>query len=369
MGGAKRHWNMRSTRLLLLLVVSAAAILTAATALLQTLHAATRDAHVRRHLDHARTARLQHDIARASDEYRAVLQLDRRHQDASRSLALALVELGRLAEGETYLEDLLRERPTDGLLNRGLARVHAARGADAKARTAYQRSIYGEWPDGAGEARIATRFEFIEYLTELNAREEVLAELLRVRAELPSRETVAVRRTADLLAAQGAGGLAVDMLRAAATVTPRDIDLLAHLADLQTAQAQPTEARATLRRALAIERTPQLTDRLALVERVLEIDPTLPGLGLVTRTRRARLVLSAVARETIPCDIEPAVAVLRTEASTALKRRASADAERAEEELALAARLWAAAPGCHRATPDARALTQVLNRVHASGQR
>jgi tetratricopeptide (TPR) repeat protein len=360
------HLPIRYSRVLIVIVGSAAAALVTLTLVLQSVHANAKDARVSAHMAQAGRAAADHDLERAVEEYRATLQLDRANREATQALALALVELGRLGEGETYLRDLLRADPTNGLLNRGLARIQARRGRSEEAHVAYHRAIYGEWPADRGAERIATRFEFIGYLTTLNAREEVLAELLRLRSELPSGQTAAVRRTADLLAAQGAGTLAIDMLRSAAASAPRDVDLLAHLADLQTDQGQPAEARATLRRALALERTPELTHRLALIERVLEIDPTLPGLGLVSRTRRARLVMSAVVRETAPCESDPAVAPLRADASRQLNRRATADAERADQELSAAAALWAAAPGCHRDTPDARALTQVLNRVGAN---
>ena len=362
------HPMMRHSRVVVLMVVVAGAILVSLTVLLQSLHASAKHDRVASHIARAQAARSRGDLLAAVDEYRAALQLDRVVLEARRALALALVELGRLGEGESYLLDLLRQDPTNGPLNRGLARIHAARGRTDLARASFHRAIYGEWPAERTEERVATRFEFIDFLTKNEAREEVLAELLRVRAELPSGQTAAVRRTADLLAAQGAGALAIDMLRTATLSSPRDVDLLAHLADLQITQGQTSDARATLRKALSIERTPELTSRLAVVERVMEIDPTLPGLGLVTRTRRARLVLSAVMRETEACAQTPAVVPLRADAALQLRRRASADAERAEAELALARRLWSAAPDCHSETPNARALMQVLTRVDANQQ-
>ena len=360
---------MRHSRMVLVMVGVAAAVLASLTVLLQSLHASARHDRVGSHVARAQAARTRGDLLGAVDEYRAALQLDRTNLPARRALALALVELGRLSEGESYLLDLLRQNPISGLLNRGLARVHAMRGRVDEAQVAYHRAIYGEWPADRGDERIETRFEFIDFLTKHEAREAVLAELLRLRAELPPGQTAAVRRTADLLAAQGAGTLAMDMLRTATLSSPRDVDLYAHLADLQMEQGQTSEARTTLRKALSLDRTRELAARLALVERVLEIDPTLPGLGLVTRTRRARLVLSAVVRETAACGASPAAEPLRAEAARQLRRRANADAERADAELALAARLWSAAPDCHAETPHARALTQVLTRVSADQPR
>ena len=360
---------MQHSRVVLIVVGIASASLASVTVALQALHAAARHDRLATHVSRAESSHSAGDLARAVDEYRAALQLDRSHIEARRALALSLVELGRLSEGESYLRDLLRQDPIDGLLNRGLARIHVATGQIDDARVAYHRAIYGEWPDDRAAERIDTRFEFIDFLADHEAREEVLAELLRLRSELPPGRTAAVRRTADLLSRQGADALAIDMLRTATISSPRDVDLLAHLADLQAAQGLAADARTTLRRALAIEATPELTARLAIAERVLEIDPTLPNLGLVSRTRRARVILSAVFDETAACAAVPSVAPVRMVAAARLRRRATADAERAEAELDLAARLWTGAPGCHGASPEARALTQVLNRVDANTRR
>ena len=104
-----------------------------------------------------------------------------------------MVALGHLGEGESYLRDLLRKDPTDGPLNRALARIHVARGRDAAARAAYQRAINGEWPGDGVTGRIETHFEFIDYLTRIGAAEDVLPELMQLRAELPPGHIAAAR--------------------------------------------------------------------------------------------------------------------------------------------------------------------------------
>lgn len=244
------------------------------------------------------------------------------------------------------------------------------RGHDPAARTAYQRAIYGDWPgDGVAE-RNSTRFEFIDYLTRIGAPDEVLPELLRLRAELPSGRTAAARRAADLLVERGADDLAIETLRTAVLTAPRDVELLAHLADLQSSAGLVHDARSTLRSAVAIEPgRSDLGERLHIVNRILALDPTLPRLGLVTRTRRARLLLGQVVEGTRACDDDPQVKALRAEARPRIRARVRADAEAAEEDLAVAARLWAAAPACHASSLDARALGQVLQRITAAAER
>jgi Flp pilus assembly protein TadD len=356
-------------RVTITVVVTALVLLSVATVSLRSLHEHARDGRIHAHFARGQQAITAGRLEDAVEEFRAALTLGRDDVATGRALALALLSLGRIEESESHLRELLRENPTDGPLNRGLARIHALRGRDAAARTAYQRAIYGEWPgDGVAE-RNATRFEFIEYLTTIGARDEVLPELLRLRAELPSGQTASARRAADLLVNFGAAGLAIDTLKTTALTAPKDVELLAHLAELQANAGLVQDARTTLRSAAAIEPSrADLGERLHIVNRILALDPTLPRLGLVTRTRRARLLLEQVVDGTQACDQEPAVKTLRDTARQRLRTRARADAAAAEEDLAIAARIWAAAPACQSSSVEARAIGQVLQRVTAAAE-
>ena len=82
--------------------------------------------------------------------------------------------------------------------------------------------------------------------------EEVVAELLTLKAELPPGKIAAARRVAGLLAELGETSAAIDSLTATAAMAPRDADLLAQLAALQVEAGQVREARATLRRAVVL---------------------------------------------------------------------------------------------------------------------
>jgi tetratricopeptide (TPR) repeat protein len=343
------------------------AVLFAAAGLLGSFHDEVRTARTRSHLERGHTLARQNDLAAAVEQYRTALLLEPDNLQARRALALTLLSLGQLGEAESHVRDLLKQDPTDGPLNRALARIYAMRGRVADARGAYQRAVYGVWPaDGAAE-RIAARFELIDYLARLNAREELLAELLRLKAELPETDTSAARRLADLLVTARAPGLAVETLDAAAAAAPRDVELLAQLSDVQTETGRYADARATLRRALSLEaERPELRERLAVLDRVLALDPTLPRLRLVTRTRRARLVLEAALEQTRACEPDGPPSEARRLAIVRLRRPARADAEAAEQDLTLAQQLWAAAPACHDSGPDARALGQILQRIDAT---
>jgi len=339
-----------------------------ATALFASVYHEQRAVRALTHLERGHTLAAAGELESAVREYRAALSLERDSIGAEQALALTLLSLNRLSEAESYLTELLARDPASGPLNRAIARIHASRGDETQARGAYQRAIYGQWPEqeeAAGE-RIATRFELVRYLRTRSADEEVLAELLRLKAELSPAETASIRRVASLFTQLNAGEEAIEALEAAAEEAPRDVELLAQLADTQAAIGQSTAARTTLRRALAVEpRRADLRDRVAVIERVLALDPTLPRLRLSTRTLRARQLLAAVVAQTRACleEAAPPESVARDQAARRLRLRRPSTVEGAEEELALALRLWSASPACQEETPEARAIAQIMARV------
>jgi hypothetical protein len=173
---------------------------------------------------------------------------------------------------------------------------------------------------------------------------------------------------AAALAEHDAVELALETLASAAVSAPKDAPLLTQLADLQLHQHQLAAARNTLRRAQSIDANyDNVADRLVMIERILVLDPTQPGLRLVPRTRRSRLVLTAVLDEIHSCAAAPGVAPVVEEARRHLRRPTRASAEAAEQDLELAARVWEAAP-CHGSGPEARALAYVLDRVAREAQ-
>lgn len=360
---------MSPNRLAISALIVTLALLSGATVSLRSVHEHVREARVRDHVERGQRAVAGQRLDAAVTEFRAALALDRDNVTAHRALTLALLSLDRLDEGESHLEELLRQHPTDGVLNRAAARIHAKRGRAVAARSAYQRAIYGEWTGDVVAERNRTRFELIDYLTSIGARDEVLPEVLRLRTELPSGRTVSARRAADLLVGFGAADLAIETLRTTALAMPKDVELLAHLARLQSDAGLVQDAAATLRRAVSLEPArADLDEQLRVVTRVLALDPTLPRLGLVTRTRRARLLLEQVVEGTRPCEGDPTVRALRLDAERRLRSRQRADAEAADEELAAAGRLWSAAPACQAGSIEARAIGQVLQRVGAAAE-
>ncbi len=352
-------------RRLLVLVLVAMGALAGATTLLARFYHGEQAARATRHLEAGRELMATGATAQAVPEFRASLGLVRDDPEPARLLAQALLQLERLDEAQSYLSDLLRRHPVDGQLNRDMARVAAARGRTADAQDFYRRAIYGVWNEEPLVRRIETRFELAEYLHATREREELVAELLLLKAEVPAEETAAQRRIASLLVEVDLLDHAIEVLQTAATVAPRDVALLTQLADVQTDTGQMVEARATLRSALAVDPdTPGARDQITFINRVLALDPTLPRLRLPERTQRARAILTAVVQHLAACDAtdEEQARRMRDLAAPHL-RRGVQDAEVAEQALRLASDLWDAEPACHDGTPEARALDRVLRVV------
>jgi tetratricopeptide (TPR) repeat protein len=209
----------RTSGLMLVVLVSLAALFAATTALSGWYHG-ERARRARAHITAGHAYVDAGCRALAVEEYRAALLLERGDFEAERALALTLLELGELPESAAYLTDLLQREPASGPLNLGMARVQSAAGASTEARRLYQRAIYGEWPDEPSAGRITARFELADYLLAHGAREEVLAELLRLKAEVGADDLASHFRLAALLLRAAAPDVAADVLMTAAEGHP-----------------------------------------------------------------------------------------------------------------------------------------------------
>jgi tetratricopeptide (TPR) repeat protein len=132
----------------------------------------------------------------------------------------------------------------------------------------------------------------------------------------------------------------------------RDAEAYAGLGAAEFAEDQYAAAREAFRSALRLNASDEATQReLALCERILELDPTVRGLGPAERYRRSAALLEAAlgrAEQCLPkvsqaADAQP----LRTWADTARQSLARQPARRAydgaaESDLSLAEELWAA---------------------------
>jgi tetratricopeptide (TPR) repeat protein len=289
----------------------------------------------------------------AADHYRAALALDRENPGYRRALAVAMLDLGRTAEAESHLMELLQRDPIDGEANLLRARVALRRGAIADAELFYQRAIYGRWTGDPVAERIAARFELVELLSRKGSRIEARAELLRLQAELPDAP-VLQRELANRFLALGDPAQAAEILQRVLKAHPSDAASARTLTQALLAVGRFREARDAASHALALDPTDRVTRRqLDHINEALSLDPTVRGLSASTRLRRSGELLARVLQDVEACAGTAAAGSgppidwsgLRSRAQAALSAKpASRDPDDldalTEQRLAIIEELW-----------------------------
>jgi len=289
----------------------------------------------------------------AADHYRAALALDRENPGYRRALAVALLDLGRTAEAESHLMELLQRDPIDGEANLLRARVALRRGAIADAELFYQRAIYGRWTGDPVAERIAARFELVELLSRKGSPIEARAELLRLQAELPDAP-VLQRELANRFLALGDPAQAAEILQRVLKAHPSDAASARTLTQALLAVGRFREARDAASHALALDPTDRVTRRqLDHINEALSLDPTVRGLSASTRLRRSGELLARVLQDVDACAGTAAAGSgppidwsgLRSRAQAALSAKpASRDPDDldalTEQRLAIIEELW-----------------------------
>lgn len=237
----------------------------------------------------------------AALHYRAALSLERDNGEYRRRLAVTLLDLRRIGEAESRLDDLLAADPIDGEANLLRGRVAASRGNWRDAEAYYQRAIYGRWPGEELPRRLAARYELVELFEQIGAGTQARAELLRLQSDLPDvpflQDDVA-RRFLRL----GDADQAARVLRLTLASRPANAWRLADLARAELAAGRLESARDAARRALAIDPADEDTrERLGAIADALTLDPSARGLSLRERHRRSGLLLTRAIEELEGC--------------------------------------------------------------------
>jgi len=305
----------------------------------------------------------------AVEQFRDALSVSPVNREYRLALGLTLVKTSRLEEASVYLEEVLRRDPTNGRANLGLARIAVQQGRTADAVTCYHRAIYGSWPAGQAANQAQVRFELAAFLAKAGLTTQATAELLAILEHAPG-DTAAKKSIGRLLLDYGSPGQSADVFRGLVRANNGDAEAYSGLGAAEFAGDQYVAAREAFRNALRLNPSDEATQReLALCERILELDPTVRGLGPAERYRRSAALLEGIlgsVGQCLPKVNQPADAQsLRTWADTARQLLARHPARRsyddaAESDLSLAEELWLASQRLCGAAPGLDAAT---NRV------
>jgi chloride channel protein, CIC family len=289
-------------------------------------------------------------------QYRAALSIS--HSIEHRmALAGALTKSGHWDEAAIYWNEILRELPSSGPANLGLARAMMGRGDLSGAVTHYHRAIYGAWPEHAAQHRVEARMELIAALEKAGRRAEAQAELMSLAATSPADPAIR-KRIAAMFADLGLYRQAADLYREAAEENPRDAAAYDGLGAAEFAQGNFQAAWQAYQQALKADPADDAARRRAdLCERIVSLDPTAARLASKERFERSRDLLSGVVADLdacraggAPADGSPALEEART-ALAGNPRGAWGNA--AEANLAAAEQLWQERPKFCTAPPGA----------------
>jgi len=292
----------------------------------------------------------------AVEQYRNALSVSHR-LDYRLALGLALVKDGRLDEARIYLGEVLREQPSSAPANLGLAEVESQEGNIDQAVLYYHRAIYGAWPSSGvpPNGRFQARIELIHALAKAGRWPQARAELLSAAAGgalSGPTDPVSKKLVGRLLIDYGLPKDAAALFRDMVQHDKRDTGAWDGLGDAAFATTDYAQARDAYKSALALDPTDaHARSRLDVCERILALDPDLPGLGPARRLERSREILAAATAAVARCGgTSPAL--------PPLPRRPGAD-----ENLDRAAQLWAARPAACKLTPDEEPLALAMAKL------
>jgi tetratricopeptide (TPR) repeat protein len=255
-----------------------------------------------RHYEIGQALQRAGNLEGAAEEYRKALLFLPDEPDYRLSLSVALVELGKLDEAQSHLQELLEADPTNGLINLMMARIDERRHKTALAIDDFQRAVYGYWPRDKLQQRHAARWELVNLLEQQNRPNEVIGELLQLYANAPD-DPEEKSKIGFLLLRYGATSDALNMFRELVRDHPRYVEGYHGLGQAELNSGEYLAARREFQRAAHLDPGDRENlNLLALANSIIELDPSLPRLKVAERLRRSRLVLARVLHDLAACN-------------------------------------------------------------------
>jgi tetratricopeptide (TPR) repeat protein/CBS domain-containing protein len=310
----------------------------------------------------------QNRTTEAIQQYRNAVSLT--HSNADRlTLASALMDADMLDEARIYLDEFHKEAPTDGRADVALARLAARQGRTTDAVGYYEAALSATWPDKTQEHRVEAQFELAELLQRTEASKQALAELLNLAERAKDNPTR--MRIARQMLSLGAPSQAAEVFQQILRDEPDEAVAYAGLGEADIAQSQYPAARQALRTAHKLNpNEPGVEEQLAMVEKILALDPTLRGLGSAERFSRSLKVLEGslgALEQCLAIDGPPPTALKRAIDSAHIilssQRRPRFPGDATESNIALAEQLWDGHQQSCKAAPVDEALRRVLARL------
>lgn len=272
------------------------------------------------------------------ERLRTATMLDATNTSYGTALAEAMMTAGKPQQAADMLSQLLERDATDGPANLAMARSLAVNKRVETAKSYYHRAIYGIWPPGSDTLRNGARFELIELLGKMGARQELLAELLPIEED-SSSDMATRKRIARHFMAAGSPARAVSIFRSVLHRNPRDTASYIGLADAAMTLGDYRSAQTNLLSAQKLAPDDStVAQRIALTDSTIALDPTQRGLSLDQQAQRSRRVLQLTLASVRGClgrQGSPLAEAVDSSAQNLVARPGSI-----EQTLALAQQLW-----------------------------
>lgn len=281
----------------------------------------------------------------AEDRINDAIAIDRSKQDYLQTLAQAQLAGGESSSAEATLAEILNSDSTDGVANLVMGRVLIKEGRYGEATSYFHRAIYGHWKVDAEGNRRRARLELIDLLAQQNSKEELLAELLPIQDDAP-QDVETRTHLGELFLRAGSPSRAASVFRAILHKDPNNAAAYKGMGEAEFAQGDYRAAQREFLASLRIRFDDVDTKhRLDLCNELLQLDPTLRGLGANERYGRSHQLLELAQNELSQCLNQaesPEQQALLLKAAAALKARVNAaqESEVAEANLDTAEQLW-----------------------------
>jgi len=315
--------------------------------------------------------------ADAIKEYRNALSYSKEEPHYRLGLARALFEDERYKETENHLVDLRGQDPTSGILNYLLAQLAAREGRVDEAVSYYRTAIHGRWEGQTEDRRLELRLELVELLEASGQEQQLTAELIALAEIMPEDQEVQ-HRLGSLMLQTGLYDRASSLFRTLLAEDPQDHEALLGRGAAEFQLGNYLTARTHYNRARLLHDDTTTNERIALCNRIIELDPTRRGISLRERFRRSRVLIQRARAAALTCQnptgdafVGPLVA-LPVDLATALENADKALAERTrratdeavEANTLIAEELWnQAAPLCKASSPPDPPLMHVMAKL------
>lgn len=252
------------------------------------------------------------DLAGAIDQLRKALLFSPDDEQYRLALADSLVQAKHLDEAETHLEQLAQEDPGNGRVNYLLAQIADKRGKTNQAIEFYQRAVYEYWPPDQIPERRRARWDLVNLLEKTGRTNEAIAELiqLNISANNPKERT----EIAFALLKYGASSEAAQIFKQLLVSQPGDAAPRRGLGIVDFDNGDYVAARHQFQSALHLDaKDAESAQWLQLSNRIIDLDPLLPGITTAERLRRSQDLLTAVVTALTTC--KPGIATNEEAAS------------------------------------------------------